>query len=86
MPLLELTELSVAYGPVRAVTDVTITIAQGEIVTLIGANGAGKSTILRTVSRLVAQCSGRMAFDGRDITRLSQRALSMGAAPAQRTR
>lgn len=68
MALLEVAGLGVEYGAVVAVRDISLTIGQGEIVTLIGANGAGKSTILRAVSRLVTPRTGTIRFDGRDVT------------------
>ena len=69
MPLLELDRLSVSYGPVKAVRDVTLHVERGEVVTLIGANGAGKSTILRAASGLARAASGGLRLDGADISR-----------------
>ncbi|PKN08221.1 MAG: ABC transporter ATP-binding protein [Deltaproteobacteria bacterium HGW-Deltaproteobacteria-8] len=69
--MLELKGVTLAYGPVTAVHEATLRVAQGEIVTLIGANGAGKTTILRAVSRLIKPKSGAITFEGRDITGLS---------------
>jgi branched-chain amino acid transport system ATP-binding protein len=68
-PLLEIKNLSVNYGGIQALQDVSMTINAGEVVTLIGANGAGKSTTLRAISRLVRPRSGHIVYDGRDITR-----------------
>ena len=62
--------LEVFYGAVHALKNVSITVGQGEIVTLIGANGAGKTTLLRTISGLVPARSGRIVFEGRDISRV----------------
>jgi branched-chain amino acid transport system ATP-binding protein len=70
MPLLTLDQVSVSYGPVQAVREVSLHVDQGEVVTLIGANGAGKSTILRTISGLARIQSGVMTLDGQDISRL----------------
>jgi branched-chain amino acid transport system ATP-binding protein len=67
--LLALDMVSVAYGKRRALESVSLTIGPGEIVTLLGANGSGKSTTLRTISGLVRSHAGRIVFDGRDITR-----------------
>src|SRR6476646_7508511 len=67
--LLELRGLTVNYGAIQALRDVDLVIRAGEIVTLIGANGAGKSTTLRTISRLLNPRAGRIIYDGRDITR-----------------
>ncbi|KHK02651.1 ABC transporter ATP-binding protein [Desulfovibrio sp. TomC] len=75
MALLEVEGLCVNYGAVSAVRDVSLSVAAGEIVTLIGANGAGKTTILRAVSKLVAPRAGVVRFDGRDVTGLPPEAL-----------
>ena len=69
MALLELDNLSVGYGAIRAVRELSLSVEEGEIVTLIGANGAGKSTTLKTVSRLLRPSAGRILFDGKDLTR-----------------
>lgn len=63
--MLQLTDVNVHYGGIHAVKGVTMHVSPGSIVTLIGANGAGKSTILRAVSGLVRQCTGSIAFLGR---------------------
>jgi branched-chain amino acid transport system ATP-binding protein len=70
MTLLELSGVSVHYGRIRAVDDLSITVEEGEIVTLIGANGAGKSTTMRAISGIRPVSSGRITFAGEDITRL----------------
>ncbi|NCD26060.1 MAG: ABC transporter ATP-binding protein [Deltaproteobacteria bacterium] len=70
MPLLALDHVSVSYGPVQAVRDVSLHVDQGEVVTLIGANGAGKSTILRAISGLARAAAGSLRFADADITRL----------------
>ena len=62
--------LDLAYGAVRACRDITFTVEPGEIVTLIGANGAGKSTTLRAVAGTLAPQGGRIIFGGEDITAL----------------
>ncbi|MFM7232280.1 MAG: ABC transporter ATP-binding protein [bacterium] len=62
--------LEVFYGAVHALKNVSVAVGQGEIVTLIGANGAGKTTLLRTISGLVPARSGRIVFEGRDISRV----------------
>jgi branched-chain amino acid transport system ATP-binding protein len=67
MPLLELHELSAAYGPVEALNSLSLQVGEGEIVALLGSNGAGKSTTLRTISGLMKPKSGRVMFDGQDI-------------------
>ena len=68
--LLRVEALDVYYGAVHALKGVTLGAQPGEIVTLIGANGAGKSTLLRTLSGLIRARSGKIEFDGRDLTRL----------------
>ncbi len=67
MSLLAVEALDVFYGVVQAVRGVTFEVARGEIVTLIGANGAGKSTTLRTVAGLLAPRAGRVVFDGAEV-------------------
>ncbi len=66
--MLSLEDVTVNYGAIRALQSVSLTIQQGEIVTLIGANGAGKSTTLRTISGLAPARQGRILFRGEDIT------------------
>ena len=68
MSLLKVTDLVVSYGGIEALKGISFEVDQGQIVTLIGANGAGKSTTLRTISGLVAPKSGRIYYEGRDIT------------------
>ena len=67
--LLDIRDLSVNYGGIQALRAMNLTIYAGEIVTLIGANGAGKSTTLRAISRIISSRSGTIRYDGRDITR-----------------
>ena len=66
--LLELEDVHVHYGKVEALKGVSVTVAEGEIVTLIGANGAGKTTTLKTISGVRPVTSGTIRFDGEDIT------------------
>ena len=73
--LLRLDGVSVAYGKRRALDGVSLAVAAGEIVTLLGANGSGKSTTLRAISGLVRPATGRVVFDGRDITRAAPDAI-----------
>ena len=68
MSLLKVTNLVVSYGGIEALKGISFEVEQGQIVTLIGANGAGKSTTLRTISGLVPPKDGRIYFEGRDIT------------------
>jgi branched-chain amino acid transport system ATP-binding protein len=67
--VLAIEDLSVAYGKRRALEGVSLTVGAGEIVTLLGANGSGKSTTLRTVSGLVRAARGVIRYQGRDIAR-----------------
>jgi branched-chain amino acid transport system ATP-binding protein len=68
--LLELENVSVAYGRIEALHGISIGIAEGEVVALIGANGAGKTTTMRAISGLLPLVTGQIRFDGDDITRL----------------
>ena len=70
MALLEVSLIHTFYGAIEALKGVSLTVGEGEIVTLIGSNGAGKSTTLRSVSGLTPAASGTIAFDGDDITRV----------------
>jgi branched-chain amino acid transport system ATP-binding protein len=67
VPLLELRSVSSAYGSVEALRGVSLRVEAGEVVTLLGANGAGKSTTLRTISGLIRPTSGEIWFDGQRI-------------------
>ena len=67
MALLEVKDIHVYYGSIHAVKGVSFEVHQGEIVTLIGANGAGKSTVLNTISGLLHPRSGSVVFDGKDL-------------------
>ena len=81
MSLLKVTDLVVSYGGIEALKGISFDVEEGNIVTLIGANGAGKSTTLRTISGLVKPKSGRVYFEGRDITDYdTQRIVQTGIA------
>ena len=67
MAMLKVDNLSVHYGVIQAVKDVSIEVNEGEVVTLIGANGAGKTSILRTISGLVRPSAGKIEFLGQEI-------------------
>jgi len=67
--LLELVGIDAHYGRIQALRGVTMNVEKGEIVALIGSNGAGKTTSLRTISGLMHPSSGKVTFDGQDITR-----------------
>lgn len=69
--ILQVTNLSIHYGPIKAVQQVNFVVNRGEIVTLIGANGAGKSTILRGISGLEKPVAGQMLFNSQDLKGLS---------------
>ncbi len=68
--MLELKDIRVHYGKVEAVKGVSLKVADGDVVTLLGANGAGKTTILRTISGLMRATAGEIWFDGKRIDRL----------------
>jgi branched-chain amino acid transport system ATP-binding protein len=77
--LLQLEGISVHYGAIEALNNLSLTVEKGEIVALIGANGAGKSTTLWTISGLVRPRKGRIIFDGKEITRMPpNRIVSLG--------
>lgn len=65
--MLEITDLKVSYGAINALRGISLTVNQGEIVTLIGANGAGKSTTLRAISGLIKAQSGTVTYEGKSI-------------------
>jgi branched-chain amino acid transport system ATP-binding protein len=80
--LLEIKEMTVYYGKSMAIQDVTLGVAEGTVVSIIGANGAGKSTILRALSGLVATASGEIRFkgnriDGRETTEIVRLGISL---------
>ena len=70
MALLEVNGLNVYYGVIQALHDVSFNVNKGEVVALIGANGAGKTTILHTLTGLVESASGSVVYDGEDITKI----------------
>ncbi len=69
--MLRLTKIVSCYGPIPALKEISFDVQDGEIVTILGANGAGKSTTLRTISGLLALTKGSMEFNGEDINRMS---------------
>jgi len=80
-PLLAVEDLSVSYDGMRALQDVSLRAEAGAIVALVGANGAGKTSLLRAISGLVRPDRGTIAFDGRDVTRLpAHRIVGLGIA------
>jgi branched-chain amino acid transport system ATP-binding protein len=70
MTLLELKNVSVSYGRIEAIHDMSFSVDEGEIVSLIGANGAGKSTTMKTISGLLNPSKGSLMFEGEDITKM----------------
>jgi branched-chain amino acid transport system ATP-binding protein len=70
MPMLEVEKINTYYGQIHALRDVSITVEKGEIVTIIGANGAGKSTMLKTTSGLLKPRSGSIRLEGEELTLL----------------
>ncbi|WP_242341221.1 MULTISPECIES: ABC transporter ATP-binding protein [Anaeromyxobacter] len=77
--MLQIRKLNFAYGDLQVLWDVDLEVKQGEIVTVVGANGAGKSTILRNVSRLVRPTSGSITFEGTELSRVpSHKVVEMG--------
>ena len=79
--MLQIRKLNFAYGDLQVLWDVDLEVKQGEIVTVVGANGAGKSTMLKNVSRLVRATSGSITFDGDE---LSQAPLAQGGGARDR--
>jgi branched-chain amino acid transport system ATP-binding protein len=71
MPTLEIEDLSVSYGAVHALSDVSFTAAEGEVTAVLGANGAGKTTLLRTISGLVRPRKGTIRYDGEHLEKMS---------------
>lgn len=81
MAMLEVRDLEVSYGLIRAIRGVSFAVNEGEIVALIGANGAGKTTIMHAVAGLIQKCAGQVSFLGNDITNTpAYRLVSMGMA------
>ena len=79
--MLELRDIVCCYGPVAALKGVSLSVGKGQLVALIGANGAGKTTALRAISGLLHPTAGTIVFDGHDITHASPRTiLSLGIA------
>jgi branched-chain amino acid transport system ATP-binding protein len=77
MALLEVTGLHTHYGAIEALKGVSLSVDAGEVITLIGANGAGKSTTLRSICGLTPASAGRIVFAGEDITRLATHEIVM---------
>lgn len=71
MSMLEVKDLVVSYGAIKALKGISFSVEQGEVITLIGSNGAGKTTTLHSISNLIKKESGCILFEGEDITNLS---------------
>ena len=71
MAILEVKNLSVSYGAIKALRNISFSVEQGEIISLIGSNGAGKTTTLHAVSNIIKKNEGHVFFEGEDITNLS---------------
>ena len=81
MAMLEIKDLEVFYGMIQAIKGVSFEVNEGEVIALIGANGAGKTTILHTITGLLDARGGSVVFDGTDITKVpAHRIVSMGMA------
>ena len=81
MALLKVSNLEVSYGVIRAIKGISFEVNEGEIIALIGANGAGKTTILNTITGLVPAKSGTVEFDGKNITKTAaHKIVRMGMA------
>ena len=81
MAMLEIRDLEVYYGMIQAIKGVSFDVNEGEVIALIGANGAGKTTILHTITGLLAAKSGKVNFNGTDITKVpGHKIVSMGMA------
>ena len=81
MAMLEVKDLHVFYGMIHAIKGVTFEVGEGEIIALIGANGAGKTTILHTISGLISPREGSIMFEGNELTRIpAHKVVSLGMA------
>ncbi len=79
--MLEVKNLQVYYGVIQAIKDVSFTVNEGEVIALIGANGAGKTTILHTITGLIAAKSGEVIYEGTDLQKIpAHKIVSMGIA------
>jgi branched-chain amino acid transport system ATP-binding protein len=80
-PMLEIEDLEVSYGKIKAVKGISFSVDEGQVVTLIGTNGAGKTTTLRTISGLLRPSGGSIRFNGQDITKTpAHQIVSLGLA------
>lgn len=68
--LLNIDNLHVSYGKIKAIKGISLQVSQGEIVALVGANGAGKTTLLKTISGILTPAEGSVSFEGKDLTKV----------------
>ena len=68
--LLDIDNLHVSYGKIKAIKGISLQVSQGEIVALVGANGAGKTTLLKTISGILTPAEGSVSFEGKDLTKV----------------
>ncbi|MCI7180246.1 MAG: ABC transporter ATP-binding protein [Schaedlerella sp.] len=81
MAMLEIKDIEVYYGMIQAIKGVSFEVNEGEVVSLIGANGAGKTTILHTITGLISPKKGSVIFEGKDITKIpAHKIVSLGMA------
>ena len=81
MALLEIRDIEVYYGVIKAIKGISFDVNEGEVIALIGANGAGKTTTLHTITGLISAKKGSISFDGKDITKTpAHKIVSMGMA------
>ena len=81
MAMLEIKDIEVYYGMIQAIKGVSFEVNEGEVVSLIGANGAGKTTILHTITGLISPKKGSVIFEGKDITKITaHKIVSLGMA------
>ena len=81
MAMLKVTDLEVCYGVIRAIKGISFEVNKGEVVALIGANGAGKTTILHTITGLISAEAGKIEYEGKDITKMpGHKIVSLGMA------
>ena len=81
MALLEVENLEVNYGMIKALKGISFNVEKGEIIALIGSNGAGKTTTLHTISGILPAASGKITYNGKNITKVpAHKIVSMGMA------
>ena len=81
MALLEIKDLEVSYGIIKAIKGISFDVNEGEVIALIGANGAGKTTILHTITGLITADRGTVQFEGKEITKVpAHKIVGMGMA------